>query len=192
VSAFVQCFDTGTAPAVGYSRTVTGSNYNSVTNDWAMLENQAAIGNIDLVVRSARLGVTRNFVYQPGAGTYRPHKQALPSVARANIVADILNAGVATIMGVPPGLGVRLGIDRNMDGILDGDTPQPSLRIAKATADTVVAWSTNASGFVLEASPVVPAANWATETSVRGVAGSEFNVTNAPTQSGRFFRLREL
>jgi YVTN family beta-propeller protein len=192
VSAFVQCFDTGTAPAVGYSRTVTGSNYNSVTNDWAMLENQALIGNVDLVVRSARLGVTRNFVYQPGGGTYRPHKQALPSVARANIVADILNGGVATILGVPPGLGVRLGIDRNMDGILDGDIPQPSLRIAKAAADTVVAWSTNASGFVLEASPVVPATNWATETSTRGVAGSEFNVTNAPIQSGRFFRLREL
>lgn len=192
VSAFVQCFDTGTAPAVGYSKTVNGNNYNTLSSEWTMLESQAAAGNIDLVVRSVRLGVVRNFVYQPGSGNYRPHKQSLPAVARANIVADILNAGVATVMGVPPGSGVRLGIDRNLDGILDGDVPQPPLRIAKSASDTIVAWSTNNNGFVLEATPALPATNWSTETSIRGVAGSEFNVTNPPIPASRFFRLREL
>jgi len=192
IGAFVQCLDTGMAPAAGYSRTVTGNTFTSATNDWALLENQAStLTNIDLVVRSTRLGVTRNFVYQPASGTYRPHKQSLPSVSRANIVADILNGGVATIMGVPPGHGTRFGIDRNLDGVLDGDTPLPSLRIARAETNAVVAWSTNASGFVLEKSAQLPATNWSAETSVRGLVGGEFNITNAPTDT-RFFRLKEL
>jgi hypothetical protein len=95
-------------------------------------------------------------------------------------------------MGVPPGSGVRLGIDRNLDGILDGDIPQPPLRIARSASDTIVAWSTNNNGFVLEATPALPATNWSTETSIRGVVGTEFNVTNPPVPSSRFFRLREL
>src|SRR2546429_7101703 len=44
LAAFVQSFDTGTAPAVGYTRTITAANLatSSVTNDWLLLESQAA------------------------------------------------------------------------------------------------------------------------------------------------------
>src|SRR5436190_17998908 len=51
LSAFVQCFDTGTAPCVGFARTVNAATLSSVTNDWNLLENQAAVTNIDLIVK---------------------------------------------------------------------------------------------------------------------------------------------
>jgi len=57
---------------------------------------------------------------------------------------------------------------------------------------SLIAWSTNAAGFVLEATPGIPATNWSAETSLRAVVGSEFNITNTPAQSNRFFRLKEL
>ncbi len=192
LSAFVQCFDTGTAPAVGYSRTVTGNTYNSATNDWAMLEGQAVLTNVDLVVRSTRLGVARSYIYQPASNNYRPDKQSLPAVTRATIVADILNGGTATIMGVPPGSGVPTAIDRDMDGTLDGDVTAPTIRVRQLAQDAVVSWSTNAKAFVLEATPIVPTTNWTPETSIRSIQGNEFNVTNRATQTNRFFRLKQL
>jgi len=194
VSAFVQCFDTGTAPAAGYARTITSNNVNSASesNDWSLLEAQAnLLTNINLVVKGIVDGQRRGFVYQPASQNYRPDKQALAPLTRAALAAKVAGGSIITILGVPPGLGTRLGIDRNGDGILDGDTPAPSLRIASANTNTVVAWSTNASGFVLEASGTVPA-SWSTETSIRGVTGTEFTITNAPAGGSRFFRLREL
>jgi YVTN family beta-propeller protein len=195
LSAFVQCFDTGTAPAVGYARTITSNNVTSVSisNDWSLLETQAnQLTNINLIVKGIVDGQRRGYVYQPASQNYRPDRQLLAAVTRSNLVAKVLSGSTITVMGVPLGLGTRMGIDRNLDGVLDGDTPSPSLRIASASTNTIVAWSTNASGFVLEASAALPSANWSAETSVRGVAAGEFNVTNAPVQTSRFFRLKEL
>jgi YVTN family beta-propeller protein len=194
LNAFVQCFDTGTAPAVGYTRTIDSTNVTSasISNDWSLLEAQAAATNIDLIIKLSRLGVRHGYVYQPVSNNYRPDSQSLPLRTRSELWGTIVNAGVATIMGVPPGAGTRLGIDRNLDGVLDGDVQPPSLRIARASNNSLVAWSTNASGFVLETSPALPATNWVTETSVRGTAAGEYNVTNAPSPATRFFRLKEL
>lgn len=194
ISAFVQCFDTGTAPAVGYARTVNAANVNtaSISNDWSLLESQAnALTNINLVVKATVEGERRGYVYQPASQNYRPDKQSLAPLTRSELIAKVLNGGNVTLMGVPPGSGTRLGIDRNLDGVLDGDTPPPSLRIARSDVNAIVAWSTNASGFVLEKSAALPATNWSAETSVRGLVGGEFNITNAPTDA-RFFRLKEL
>ena len=42
LAAFVQCFDTGTAPAVGYTRTVASTNVtsSSISNDWSLLNHR--------------------------------------------------------------------------------------------------------------------------------------------------------
>ena len=126
------------------------------------------------------------------AGQTSGDKLLFTPLTRAALVTKVLAGGIITIMGVPPGTGVRAGIDRNFNGVLDGDEPQPSLRIARAASKTLVAWSTNAAGFVLEAAPVIPATNWSAETSLRAVVGNEFTITNTPAQSNRFFRLKEL
>jgi hypothetical protein len=195
LNAFVQCLDTGMAPAVGYARTLTASNVSSASssNAWSLLEAQAASGtNIDLIIKGVIDGRRQGFVYLSASNVYRSDKQLSAPLSRSALAAKVLSGGIITVMGVPPGMGTRAGIDRNLDGVLDGDVPPPSLRIARAATNSIVAWSTNASGFVLERSSSLPATNWSPETSVRGVAGAEYNVTNALTQTNRFFRLKEL
>jgi YVTN family beta-propeller protein len=195
ISAFVQCLDTGTAPACGYGRTITSNNVTSasVSNDWSLLEAQTVGGtNIDLIVKGTVDGVRRGFVYQTTQNNYKPDKQSLAPLTRSSLVAKILAGGTITIMGVPPGTGTRNGIDRDLDLVLDGDELAPSLRITRAANNALVAWSTNASGFVLETSGVLPETNWAPETSLRGVVGSEFTVTNGAAANARFYRLKEL
>lgn len=208
VNAFVMCFDTGIAPAAGYARTFTAANVNSasLSNDWTLLEQQANTVtnrflnttnvvqvNVNLVVKGTLNGLQRGFVYQPTSNNYRADSTNVPAMTRAQLRAKILAGDTLTIMGVPIGSGTRLGIDRNEDGVLDGDAPRPALRIAQANNNTaVIAWSTNANNYVLEAAGALPAANWNAETSVRAVLAGDFTVTNSPAVTNRFFRLREL
>jgi len=194
IAAFVQCFDTGTAPAVGYTRTLTAANVSSVSvsNDWSLLEAQAVGStNIDLIVKGVVDGRRQGFLFVTASNRYRADQLLAPLLTRAALVTKVLAGGIISVMGVPPGTGTRLGIDRNANGVLDGDEPLPSLQIVRAATNAIVAWSTNAAGFVLETTVALPAA-WGTETSVRGVVGTEFNVTNVLAPIGRFFRLKGL
>lgn len=195
INAFVQCIDTGMAPAVGHARTLAAANITTLneSNAWSLLEAQASSGtNIDLIVKGEIDGRFRGFLYVASSNAYRTDQQLAPLLTRAELTAKVLAGGTITVMGVPPGTGVRHGIDRDANGILDGDVPAPALRIARAASETIVAWPTNAGGFVLETTSLLPATNWSAETSVRGLAGGEFNVTNSLVQTNRFFRLKGL
>jgi hypothetical protein len=113
-------------------------------------------------------------------------------MTRAQLRSRILAGDTLTIMGVPNGSGARIGIDRNVNGILDGDEPRPALRIARSGSSAVVAWPTNRSDYFLERAPGLSATSWNLDTSPRSIVGSEFMVTNSPALSNRFFRLRQL
>src|SRR4029077_8407952 len=120
IASFVQCFDTGTAPAVGYTRTITAANVNSasVTNDWALLEAQTAGGtNIDLIVKGVVDGRRQGFLFVTASNLYRADKVLAPPLTRAALVTKVLAGGTISVMGVPPGTGTRLGIDRNANGV---------------------------------------------------------------------------
>lgn len=123
LSAFLQAFDTGMAPAVGYARTVTASNGSdpSVTADWNLLEQQAAAANIDLIVKGTIDGQPRGLLYQPATNNYKLDRTGAAALTRAQLGAKITAGDVLTPMGVPPGSGVRMGIDRDADGVLDAD-----------------------------------------------------------------------
>jgi hypothetical protein len=166
----------------------------SSVSDWGMLESQAArLTNINLVVKGTLDGKLRGLLYQPGSSNYRSDKTGLGPFTHAELRTRILAGDTLTFMGVPPGSGYRLGIDRNQDGILDGDIAQPALEIALRTTNSIVAWTTNANGFLLERSTVLPSPTWAPDTNLRGVASGKFNVTNSVAQTNAlFFRLREL
>ena len=94
--------------------------------------------------------------------------------------------------GVPVGSGTRIGIDRDLNTTLDGDEPIPGLRIAATGTNAIVAWPTNATGYVLERTANLPATNWSTDTNLRGVTGADFTITNPVTPGRLFFRLRSL
>src|SRR3984957_298103 len=105
MNAYVVAFDTGTAPAVGYTRTLTKLDVTSASaqSEWTLLQSQAAIPNIDLVVRGTLGGQVHGLLYQPTAGTYISDTGA--SYTQAQLQTLVLAGDTLSIMGVYPGTG---------------------------------------------------------------------------------------
>jgi DNA-binding beta-propeller fold protein YncE len=194
LAAFLQCIDTGMAPAVGYTRTVIAANVNtaSVSNDWSVLESQAASGtNIDLVVRGTIDGRAHGLLYQPASGTYRTDTTTLGALTRAQLVAKIQAGDTLSIMGVPPGSGARMGIDRDLDGVLDADVPPPQLQIAgDSGSNLTINWPFSAAGYQLESTTGLPPGSWTSVTNAIEIFAGRNYVTNPPTPGAGFYRLR--
>ncbi len=93
-------------------------------------QNAAEVGaRIDLLIARAEADecdlVARNrwggFLYV-GAGTFQGARQSLPPIPDPVLRATThLPQGELTYTCVPPGSGRRIGLDRDEDGIFDGD-----------------------------------------------------------------------
>jgi hypothetical protein len=123
LQAFVMTIDTGTAPAVGYSTTIGPANADdpAAASAWSLLEEQAAATNVDLIAKGTIDGDIHGLLYRPGSGDYLADKTGLGPFTRSQLRARIAAGDTLTLMGVFPGTGVRMGIDRDLDGRLDGD-----------------------------------------------------------------------
>jgi YVTN family beta-propeller protein len=123
IAAFLLCLDTGTAPAVGFTRTVNAANVadTAVASDWALLQSQAAASNIDLIVKGTVDGARRGLVYDPVSNSYLSDKTGVGPFTQADLQAKITAGDTLSLTGVPLGSGVRMGIDRDLDGRLDDD-----------------------------------------------------------------------
>lgn len=192
LSAFMACFDTGTPPAVGYTRTINSSNVAalSIVNDWALLEGQAVATNIGLIAKGTIDGQVRGLMYQPASNNYVADKTGVGPFTHAQLVTKLQAGDTLTFMGVPPGSARRMGIDRDQDNILDGDAVAPGLQVARSAESALLTWSTNSYWFVLESALNLTPTNWATVIAERGIATSNVVVTNSLADSFRFFRLR--
>jgi YVTN family beta-propeller protein len=191
IAAFVQCFDTGMAPAVGYTRTVSSANVTStsISNDWSLLESQAAASNIDLIVKGTLDGQIHGLLHQPGSANYRPDTTNLTTLTRAQLTTKIQSGDRLSIMGVPPGSGIRMGIDRDEDGLLDGDVPPPTLHVARSSDGAVLNWPLSAAGFDLQSADSLSAI-WGNAPDPIEILGNQNYVTNSATAAARFFRLK--
>lgn len=129
VTAFIQCFDTGTARTVGYGRTVTAANRadSAVIADIALLEARAATsaGDCDLVVRGVISSSAR--VLRWTGTAYQNDSIAGGTMTRAALLAALSGNDAITFTGVLPGTGARFGGDEDEDGVLNGDDPNPGL-----------------------------------------------------------------
>lgn len=129
VTAFIQCFDTGTARTVGYGRTVTAANRtdSAVIADIALLEARAATtaGDCDLVVRGV-IGSTQRVLRWTGT-VYQNDSTAGGTMTRAALLAALSGSDAITFMGVLPGMGPRFGGDEDEDSVLNGDDPNPGI-----------------------------------------------------------------
>ena len=129
--AFMLAADTDLAPIVGQQVTLTSTNAAAVGPriDLLIARAQAPFvskllgGNsfeADLVAKAAVGTRVKGFVYERAAGTWKPDD------GTANLTTAALRAlaGTAgqevTFTAVPTGSGVRIGIDRDLDGRLDG------------------------------------------------------------------------
>jgi cytochrome c peroxidase len=125
VEAYVLAFDSGLAPAVGLQLTIDGENRTSLAarERLDLLIAQANAGNCDLVAKGRRGGVMRGYRYQSD-GTFQSDRQAETPLTWQALVTLAGPGAEITFTGVPPGAGRRIGIDRDLDGVLDGDSPR--------------------------------------------------------------------
>jgi hypothetical protein len=117
----MMAFDTNLAPIVGQQITRTGSNGATVDPRIDLLEQRADAGECDLVAKGMVAGALHGSLYA-GLGQYLPDRSGALAVSSATLRARAATAGQeVTFTCVPPGSGVRIGIDQDGDGAADGD-----------------------------------------------------------------------
>ncbi len=62
-------------------------------------------------------------VYRPGSNDYKTDQTGLGPFTQAQLQMKIAAGDTISVTGVPPGSGTRMGIDRDLDGVLDSDGP---------------------------------------------------------------------
>jgi YVTN family beta-propeller protein len=195
INAYLQCFDTGMSPAVGYSRTLASTNVSSpgISNDWALLENQAfPAQTIDLIVKGTIDGQRHGMLYQPGLNVYQPDSTNLPSLTHSQLAAKVLAGDTLTIMGVPTGSGQRMAIDRDVNGVLDGDEPLPRLQIVLSSGKIVLSWPLGAAGFALQETASLDSAAWTDSPDAVNIINGSNSIVRDPASTAVYFRLRQL
>jgi len=103
IFAYLQCFDTGTAPAVGYTSTMTSATVAAAATVWSTLEAQATAANIDLVARGTVSGVVHGLRYSPSANNYVLDTGG--TLTHAQLLTLIQGGDTMSIMGMYPGTG---------------------------------------------------------------------------------------
>src|SRR5262245_2122308 len=122
---FMMEFDSNLAPIVGQQITLTASNLAAVAPRITLLEQRAAQGECQVVAKGNVGGEQRGWLFlAPGSSLYRSDRQSEPQLTSAQLRALASTPGQElTFTCVPPGSGQRIGIDRDEDGVLDGDAP---------------------------------------------------------------------
>jgi DNA-binding beta-propeller fold protein YncE len=117
---FMLAFDSNLAPIVGQQVTLTASNQSVMTARLDLLVARANAGECDLVVKGRLNSQDVGFLYV-GSQQYKKDKVALPQISDSNLRASVVTLDALTFTCFPPASGTRNGIDRDLDGHLDGD-----------------------------------------------------------------------
>jgi YVTN family beta-propeller protein len=129
---FVQQFDTTFAPIVGQQATLRADSAAGVGTRVDLLTARARTSFVlvdqpdarecDLVVHGVVDGAERGYLLDATTGSFRPDRAADAPVEATALRALAQTAGQAlTFTCVPPGEGLRLGLDRDGDGFFDRD-----------------------------------------------------------------------
>ncbi|MGE3171471.1 MAG: hypothetical protein AB7O97_02520 [Planctomycetota bacterium] len=124
LAEFLLAFDTGTAPAVGFEVVLDQGNATdpAAIADLDLLIARAQAGDLDLVAHGVLQGNARGLRYDPAQQRFAIDAAGAAPQTRAQLLALLQTGGTALrFAGVPPGSGARAGLDRDLDGALDGD-----------------------------------------------------------------------
>jgi DNA-binding beta-propeller fold protein YncE len=117
LAQFMLAFDSNLKPIVGQQVTLDAANGGAAVPRVNLMIGRADAGDCELVAKQGNSG----WLYI-GGGKFRPDRRREHSVTLAALRAMVLErAGEITFTCVPPGSGTRIGIDRDEDGVLDGD-----------------------------------------------------------------------
>ncbi|MEO7735511.1 MAG: beta-propeller fold lactonase family protein [Kofleriaceae bacterium] len=121
LEAYVLAFPTNLAPVVGQQITVTAASGDAVDARVRLLRARADAGDCDLVAKTYLNEDEVGYLYV-GAGAFASDRRTVAPIAEAALRAQAKSAGRAvTYTCVPPGSGERIGVDRDGDGVWDGD-----------------------------------------------------------------------
>jgi DNA-binding beta-propeller fold protein YncE/mono/diheme cytochrome c family protein len=150
---FLLAFDTTFAPIVGQQVTLTRDNAGGAgpridlmiaraATAFALV-NQPDATECDLIAKAVSGGQLRGYLLDAASGEFRTDRAGEPALTDGELRALASADGQQiTYTCVPPGEGMRLGLDRDEDGVLDQDeadapTPAPTpTATATATATT--------------------------------------------------------
>jgi hypothetical protein len=120
VEAFMLAFDSNLAPIVGQQVTLSGDSRAAELARVALLEARAAAGECDLVVHGFFGTRVFGFLYQPSTGAFLPDRRHAAKHTDASLRA-LRHVGPLTFTAVPLRSGRRIALDRDLDGVLNGD-----------------------------------------------------------------------
>lgn len=120
VEAFLMAYDSNMAPIVGQQMTLRLDNAAVAGSRVNLMIERAAHGECDLVVHGRVLGESRGYLYRNGQ-FIGDRANSPPLCAIALRLLALLPGQELTFTCVPPGSGVRIGIDRDQNGVLNGD-----------------------------------------------------------------------
>jgi hypothetical protein len=116
---FMLAFPSNLKPIVGQQITLSASNTAVVAPRIQLLEQRAAAGDCDLVAKASFGDREHGFLYT--GGQFTRDQTGAPPLSDAGLRGLANGKWTVTFTCVPPGSGVRIGIDRDLDGTLDGD-----------------------------------------------------------------------
>jgi DNA-binding beta-propeller fold protein YncE len=118
---YMLAFESNLAPIVGQQVTLTAGNAAVAGSRIDLLKARADAGECELVAKGRVWGEELGFLYL-GGGQFVGDRQMMAHLADATLRSAVAASnGVLTYTCVPPGSGTRIGIDRDLDGVLDGD-----------------------------------------------------------------------
>ncbi len=128
---FMMAFDSDLAPVVGQQVSYDGSGDLDLMARIDLLEHRAGtsftseiLGGVvtecDLVVKGVIDGEPYGFLYDPNDDDYQPDRNGEPPIGQAALLAMAGGGDVLNFTCVPPGSGMRVGLDRDRDGVYDG------------------------------------------------------------------------
>jgi hypothetical protein len=118
---FMLAFDSNLAPIVGQQVTLTARNEAVALPRIQLLMARADVGECDLVAKGSVNSRQAGFLYLRN-GQFKSDRQAIPQIPEGTLRTLVAATdGVLTYTCTPPGSGVRIGIDRDLNGVLDGD-----------------------------------------------------------------------
>jgi len=119
VEAFIMAFPSNMAPVVGQQIRVTADSDNTITDRLSMFEERAGVleplPECDLIAKAMMDDVEIGFLYDTENDIYIGSDDSRR--LRDNLVSAAVNG--VTFTCVPPGDGLRLGLDRDLDGYFD-------------------------------------------------------------------------
>ena len=190
-------FDVNRSPGMSSLDTQAGVGRQitiAATNDVPLIDTMIALATsaanrVDLVVKGMKNGVARGWFFNPTNATFLSDRQG-ETYSPLALRALAATGSEQTYMLVPKGTGMRIGVDRDLDGHLDGDVFIQSL--AATSGSRTVSW-TSVVGLTYQLQYKNDLSDPAWNTLPGGIAGTGNTIsmtdTTLGTNQARYYRV---